>query len=791
MISLKRRDMFSATAIGMLPVADVIRPEVAEAATACVAGSAVKAIPLSDVRLLPSPWLTAVESNRRYLLSLEPDRLLHNFRRLAGLDPKGEIYGGWENDTIAGHTLGHYLSALSLMYAQTGDAECLRRVHYIVDELETVQKKQGDGYVAGFTRKGSGGKIEDGKIIFTEILNGDIRSGGFDLNGAWSPLYNIHKTFAGLFDAQTYCGNQKALAISILFAGFFENFYKRLTENQLQKVLQCEYGGLNESFAELFARTQDDRWLDLSRKTYDRKSLDPLVAGKDNLAHLHSNTQIPKIIGLARISEVSKAPDFSTASHFFWDRVTGHYSFAIGGNGDREYFFEPDSISQHLTEQTCEHCCSYNMLKLTRQLYARDPHADYFDYYERTHLNHVLAAQDPENGMFTYMTPMITGGVRGWSDPVNDFWCCVGTGIESHAKHGDSIWWETKDGLCVNLYIPSRMYWRKENIGFTLETGYPYDGAVSLKVTSAETPKCFVLSLRIPGWVSGKPEVSVNGEKIDGVVRDGYLALQRVWTTGDQVSLILPMSLRTESPSDDRHLVTLAHGPMLLAADLGPVEDTHDMITPALVTENLVEDLQPVTGQAAHFQTSHAGRPGQLTFVPFYAQYRRRSGLYLQCFSADEWRTEEQKFREEQHRQKALAARTVDVMYLGEMQQEHDHGLTSKDSYPLIYRNRNGRDVRRDGFIQFTIGVRQGPMLLQTTMWRQDIEKSRGFRMLINGSVLPPGKIEGPSRKGFADIVVDIPVTLTQGKSKVTVRIEPPPGRSAGPFFGVRVFQKS
>lgn len=753
--------------------------------------NSVRAIPLSDVRLLPSLWLTAVESNRRYLLSLEPDRLLHNFRKLAGLPPKGEIYGGWENDTIAGHSLGHYLSAISLMHAQTGDPECRRRVNYIVDELALVQSKQGDGYVAGFTRKGVGGKIEDGKLIFTEIENGDIRSGGFDLNGAWSPLYNVHKTFAGLLDAQTYCGNQKALRVAVRFAEFFERFYSKLADAQLQKVLLCEYGGLNESFAELGARTGSAKWIALGKRTYDNVVLNPLVAGTDNLPNHHANTQIPKIIGLARISELSDAPKFTAASRFFWDRVTRHHSFAIGGNADREYFFDPDTTSQHLTEQTCEHCNSYNMLKLTRQLYGWSPRADYFDYYERTHLNHVLAAHDPSDGMFTYMTPMITAGVRGWSSPTDDFWCCVGTGMESHAKHGDSIWWEARGGLAVNLYIPSTMRWRKRNIELTLETRYPYDGAVSLKVTRAAKPQHFTLSLRVPHWVSGEVKLGVNGETVEPTIADGYLTVNRLWHAGDTLSLILPMALRTESPVEDNSLVTLARGPLLLAADLAPAQGDYDAISPALVTSDILQDLTPVSGSDLAFTTTQAGRPSQLTFVPFFSQYKRRSALYLQCFSVEEWRSEEKRFTETQRRLKDIAARTVDVVHLGEMQQEHDHGLTAKESWPVVYRGRNGRDVRRGGFVQFTLGVKSGSMILQTTMWEKDVAKSKGFRILVDGTPLLEGKVEGPADRGFVDLSTDIPQSVTAGKTKVTVRIEPGDSRSSGPFFGVRIFART
>ena len=368
--------------------------------------------PLSRVRLLPSPFHESVEANRAYLHRLEPDRLLHNYRTSAGLAPKGEAYGGWEADTIAGHTLGHYLSALSLMHAQTGDEECRRRVGYIVGELVEAQAAQGDGYVAGFTRK-RGDIVEDGKALFPELMRGDIRSSGFDLNGCWVPFYNWHKLYAGLFDAQALCGEERALPVAVALGGFIDRVFAALDDAQVQQVLDCEHGGINESFAELYARTDDERWLRLSRRLRHRKILDPLSRGEDVLPWIHANTQIPKLIGLARLHELTGDPSDANAARFFWQTVTRDYSYVIGGNADREYFPEPRTVSKHITEQTCESCNSYNMLKLTRHVYAWTPDARLFDYYERAHINHMLAHHNPQTGGFAYMVPLMSGSQIG------------------------------------------------------------------------------------------------------------------------------------------------------------------------------------------------------------------------------------------------------------------------------------------------------------------------------------------------------------------------------------------
>ncbi|MEE7547443.1 glycoside hydrolase family 127 protein, partial [Xanthomonas sp. Kuri4-1] len=447
----------------------------------------VRAVPLERVRLTPSPFTAALRTNRRYLMRLQPDRLLHNFHVYAGLAPRGASYGGWEADTIAGHSLGHYLSALALLHAQTGDAQARRRADYLVAELARCQAHAGDGYVAGFTRKNAAGQIESGRAVFDELAQGRIEALPFYLNGSWAPLYTWHKLFAGLLDAHRYCGNAQALEVAVALGGYLDRVLARLDAAQLQQVLSCEFGGLNESFVELYARTGDARWQALARRLHHHAVIDPLVAGRDELVHQHANTNIPKLIGLAREFEVTGDAASGAAARFFWTAVTAHHSYVIGGNGDREYFQRPDSSAAFLTEQTCEHCASYNMLKLTRHLYQWTPQAGYFDYYERTLLNHVMAQQHPRTGMFTYMTPLLAGEARAWSSPFDDFWCCVGTGMEAHAQFGDSIWWHDDATVFVNLYVPSRVR-DAAGLSLTLESGMPLHGDVALTVDAVAGP---------------------------------------------------------------------------------------------------------------------------------------------------------------------------------------------------------------------------------------------------------------------------------------------------------------
>jgi len=744
-------------------------------------------LPLSTVRLLPSDYATAVEVNRTYLLRLSADRFLHNFMLFAGLPAKGEIYGGWESDTIAGHTLGHYVSALVVMYQQTGDVECRNRADYIVSALARAQAKRGTGYVGALQRKRKDGSVVDGEEIFGEVMKGDIRSGGFDLNGSWSPLYTVHKTFAGLLDVHGAWGNQQALDVAIGLGGYFEKVFAALTDEQMQTLLSCEYGGLNESYAELFARTRDARWLVVAERLYDRKVLDPLAAQQDKLANFHANTQVPKLIGLGRLYELTGRSQDATAARFFWTTVTDHHSYVIGGNADREYFSAPDTIAAHISEQTCEHCNTYNMLKLTRQLYSWKPDGKLFDYYERAHLNHVMAAQNPKTGGFTYMTPLLTGAARGYSTSKDDeFWCCVGTGMESHAKHGESIFWEGEGALLVNLYIPAEAQWAARGATLRLDTRYPYEPESRLTLTRLAKPGRFTIALRVPAWAGGTPKVSVNGQPVLTELSGGYALVDRKWKAGDVVAITLPLDLRIEATPGDESTVAVVRGPMVLAADLGPDSEPWEGVDPALVGETVLTGFQPTAVEKALYVARGVGRPGDLTFVPFYSQYERRSAVYFKRFNEGQWKTEEAAFLAEQVRLKDIAARSVDVMHLGEMQPERDHNLTSELSYPVAYRNRNGRDARSGGFFEFEMKVRPGPLILQATYWGG--ERSRDFDILVDTVKVASQHLEFDRPGKFLDVEYPLPEALTKDKTKVKVRFVPRDRSTAGPVFGVQVF---
>lgn len=750
------------------------------------ADMAVAPLPLAAVRLLPSPFLNSTKANLAYLHTLEPDRLLHNFRRYAGLEPRAPLYGGWESDTIAGHTLGHYLAACSLMHAQTGDVLCRERALYVVSELKACQDAGGDGYVAGFTRQNEDGSIESGRRVFEEIAAGDIRPAKFYINGSWAPLYNWHKLFAGLHLVDMHLGSATAVAVQESLATYLEQVFASLDDEQLQAVLSCEHGGINESLADLHARTGDPRWLALARRLYHRAVLDPLAERRDALAHIHANTQIPKLIGLARLHQLTGVPHYGIAAGFFWETVTRHRSYVIGGNSDREYFQEPNSISRYITDETCESCNTYNMLKLTRELYRERPHASYFDWYERAHYNHILAQHRPEDGMFAYMVPLMSGSHRSFSTPFDSFWCCVGSGMESHAKHGDSIYWASADTLYVNLFIPSSLAWQQREAELRLETDYPYSGRISLHVLRVGTASRFAIALRIPAWASSAT-LAVNGEvQPADADRRGYAAIERDWVAGDRIELNLPLALRLEATPDDPDVVAVLYGPLVLAADLGPAASTYALPEPVFVRDDVLSAFE--ASGPARFQTAGVTQPLDLQFAPFFELRDRLTAVYFRKYSPQDWVTAREAASAAAVAEAARNARAVDLIALGVAASEEVHGLRhSQRSYAVTYRKRHGRDARTGNYFEFELAASDGPLVLEATYWGG--ERERDFHIIVDGEVIARQTLDSERLGEFFDVTYALPVSLTSGKASVTVRFEPVTGHTAGPVFGARLLR--
>jgi hypothetical protein len=410
-----------------------------------------------------------------------------------------------------------------------------------------------------------------------------------------------------------------------------------------------------------------------------------------------------------------------------------------------------------------------------------------FDYYERTHLNHVMAAQNPKTGGFTYMTPLMTGTERGYSTPDdNEFWCCVGTGMESHAKHGEAIFWEGDNCLFVNLYIPADASWEGRRAKLSLDTRYPFEAESRLTLTQLEVAGRFVIALRVPRWANHGVKVKVNGAPVTPTMANGYAVVERRWKQGDTVAITIPQGLRTESTAGDPDTIAILRGPMVLAADLGSTGTPWSGADPAMVGDQLLAAFTAVEPAKAIYATRRIIRPTDLTFVPFYSQYERRSAVYFKRFTEAAWRTEEAAFAADQARAREIAARSVDVMHLGEMQPERDHKLASEESWPVNYRGRTGRDARSGGFFEFTMPVKEGALVLQATYWGD--ERTGVFDILIDGVKVATQHLEANRPGKFFDVEYPLPETLTHGRDHVQVKFVPHEGSTAGPVFGVRLF---
>ncbi len=400
-----------------------------------------RALPLESVRLTGGPLKHAQDLELEYLLALEPDRMLAFLRRSAKLEPKAQGYGGWDGDgrQLTGHIAGHYLSGVSLAWAATGDPRFKERADYIVSELKLIQDAQGDGYVGALMDKDR----VDGKSLFQELTKGIIRSGGFDLNGMWSPWYVQHKIFAGLRDAYRYTGNRTALDVEIKFAAWAEGILAPLSDEQIQRMLATEFGGMNEVLADLYADTGDKRWLALAGKFHHVAIIDRLAQMKDILPGVHGNTQIPKLYGALKVYMYTGNETEGAAAKYFWDEVTQHHTFATGGNTRNEYFGQPDQLSDMVDGRTAETCNVYNMIKMARTLFSMQEDVRYADYHERALFNHILASQDPDDGRVCYMVPVGRGVQHEYQGKFQSFTCCVGSAMESHALHADGLYYES------------------------------------------------------------------------------------------------------------------------------------------------------------------------------------------------------------------------------------------------------------------------------------------------------------------------------------------------------------
>ena len=739
---------------------------------------------LHDVRLLDGPFKTGQDIGAKYLLSLEPDRLLAGFRTESGLTPKAKHYGGWEARGVAGHSLGHYLSACAMAWASTGDKQFLDRVNYMVDELAECQKANGDGYVAA---------IPGGKKAYDEVAAGDIRSAGFDLNGVWVPNYTMHKVLAGLRDAYRFCDNQKALEISKGLADWFEKTLSGLNEDQMQKILAAEHGGMNEVFADLYADTGDERYLALSRRFHHKAILDPLALGEDILPGKHANTQIPKLIGLATRYELAGDTADRAAAQFFWDRVVHHHSYVTGGNCEGEHFGPPDKLNNRLSPVTTETCNVYNMLKLTEHVFGWNPSAEAADFYERALLNHIRSSQHPD-GRVIYNLSLKPGFHKEYQSLDDGFTCCVDSGMENHVKYGEGIYFHDDTGIWVNLFIASELDWKARGLKLRQEAKWPDADHSRFSVTT-DKPQEFTLRIRHPFWADTLT-VKVNGQVVsDSTSPSSYCQIKRAWKSGDVVEVTFPMALRTEAMPDNPNRIAVFYGPTLLAADLGAVENpqaSQPGFVPVLLTDGkpVSEWVKPISLAEEKFKTTGVGKPHEVELVPFHRLHDRRYTVYLDRFTAADWAKREVEIRAEEQRVRELEARTVDVFQPGEMQPERDHNVKGEKSDPVEALGRKLRHAYDGGWFSYEMKVDPAKANELVCTWWGDESGERNFDILVDDTRIATQKLSNKKTGQFWDATYRIPLELTRGKRQVTIKLQAQPGNFAGGLFGSRILKQ-
>jgi DUF1680 family protein len=521
----------------------------------------VEPFPMTRVRLLPnSVFHDAQEWNRGYMARLPADRLLYTFRANAGL-PTGSVQplGGWEqpengrrSSELRGHFGGHFLSASALLYASTGDGDAKAKADYMVAELARCQERLGGTHLSAFPTTWWD-RLEKGERV-------------------WAPFYTIHKIMAGLFDMHRLAGSSQALGVLERMAEWMDQWTAPKTEEHMQQILTVEFGGVADTLYALAADTNNDRWAKVGDRFQKKSFINPLGLRRDELRGLHANTHIPQAIAAARRYEISGDPRFHDAAEYFFHEVSTARSYVTGGTSNAEGWLGPPrrlAAELKVSPNTAECCCAYNMMKLTRHVYAWEPDPRYFDYYERLLLNHRIGTIRPGIGTTQYYLSLTPGVWKTFCTEDQTFWCCTGTGIEEYAKLTDSIYWRDESGVYVNLFVPSEVHWPERGFRLRQETRYPEEERTTLVVVDAG-PAPLEIRVRVPGWLRAAPAFRINGKEVDASAAPGsYLTVRRQWKPSDRLELALPMHLHVETMPDDPQMRAFLYGPLVLAGDLG------------------------------------------------------------------------------------------------------------------------------------------------------------------------------------------------------------------------------
>ncbi len=761
---------------------------------------------LSSVKLLSGPFKRAAQNNEQYVMAHDPDRLLAPFLIDAGLEPKAPRYGNWESTGLDGHTGGHFLTSFSLMVASMESEEAAKRLNYMVSELARCQEANGNGYVGG---------IPGGQAMWADVADGKIDAGNFALNGKWVPLYNIHKLFAGLRDAWQYAGNEQARQVLVNLSEWFYGVCDDLSDEQIQEMLISEHGGMNEVLADVSVITGDEKFLKLARRFSHREILEPLLNDTDKLTGLHANTQIPKVVGFMRVGELMDDSAWIDASAFFWETVVNNRSVAIGGNSTHEHFHPVDDFSSMVeSRQGPETCNTYNMMKLSKQLYFHTNDLKYLDYYERALYNHILSSQHPEHGGLVYFTSMRPRHYRVYSNPEKTFWCCVGSGIENHAKYGEMIYAKGENACFVNLYIPSEFIWEEKGVKLVQKTAFPEEEHTAIDVINNGEPKEFKVNIRHPQWINaGEMMVKVNGKRVRGVSQPGtYFTIDRTWKDGDVIETELPMFNYSEQLPDGSPFVALMHGPLVLGANTG-TEDVEGLIAdgsrmghiahgpllprenaPMLATDegNWIENIKPVKGENLTFDASElivSNGNKDLKLEPFYRIHDARYMVYWRTGTREELESIREELQKEDQAAMELENRTIDEVATGEQQPESEHNFKGEGTDAGVHQNRHWRDAT--DWFSYDLKDSDGEAdLLRITYFGAD--RDRTFDILLNDEIIETVTLDGSKGNEFMDVDYEIPASVKEKATDgvLTVKFKAHEGSVAGGIYHVRLMKE-
>ncbi len=786
--------------------------------------------PLGDVTLLDGPLKKARDLNIQTLLKYDCDRLLAPYLKEAGLTPKAKSYPNW--DGLDGHVGGHYLTAMAIN-AATGDKACRQRMEYFISELKACAEANaknhpewGKGYVGG---------VPGSDRIWSAYKKGDFGA----YYGAWVPFYNLHKMYAGLRDAWVYAGNEEAKQLFLGFCDWAIDLTAGLSDEQVERTLHTEHGGMNEVLADAYAITGDKKYLDVAKRFSHRRLLTPLSQRQDCLDNMHANTQVPKVVGFERIAELSGDEAYHTASAYFWDIVTGERTLAFGGNSRREHFPSKEACKDFVNDiDGPETCNTNNMLKLTEELHRRNPEARYADFYELATFNHILSSQHPEHGGYVYFTSARPRHYRNYSAPNEAMWCCVGTGMENHGKYGQFIYTHVGNALYVNLFVSSELNWKEKGITIRQETQFPY--AETSRITIANGKGQFPLLVRYPGWVKpGLFEVKVNGQKVDIISGpSSYVTIDRKWKKGDVIDITFPMHNSMKYIPNLPQYVALMHGPVMLAMKTG-TEDLAMLVAddsrfgqlavgkklpineaPILINndiEDIANQLEPIAGKPLHFTLktkmvngrSSESHPSSLEdgrvvtdegeaneirneLMPFFELHDSRYMMYWLALSENNYQGYLDNLAKQEQERQALEERTVDKVQPGEQQPESDHFMETDDSFVGNSNDVFYRDANNGHYFSYLMQTGgQKDLSLRLKYWGVGEWKSHEFDIFIDDQLLTSVNNTGKYRiSEFKYETYDIPVELVQGKKQVRVKFVAKPGRQIGEIYGVRLIKK-